>query len=129
MKEEPFEKSDESWMNQFKALREKKIPSQALEGFSASVEEKIQGEFKKKAFRANPAKLWAPVWVPVLALFLVFFGWLASGRFPLGGGGTPAVPMISFPWALATTSEISEEVALLRELGVWTEEDDESLNF
>lgn len=127
MNEESFEKSDEAWMKKLKTSREKKIPSRILEGFSASVEERIRREQEEKNLRPHPFRLWAPVWVPAFVALLVFFSWLASGPLPFGTK-IPSVPVVSIQLALSTTSEINEEIAALRELGVWTEEDDEALN-
>ena len=127
MNEEPFEKLDEVWMKKFKSFREKKVPSKILEGFGASVEGRIHREQEEKISRPNPFRLWAPVWVPAFAALLVFFGWLASVRLPFGTQ-TPMMPPASLPFAFTTTSEITEEIAALRDLGLWTEEDDETLN-
>ena len=127
MNGESFEKLDEAWMKKLKTSREKEVPSKILEGFSDSVEERIRREREEKSFRPNPFRLWAPVWVPAFAALLVFFGWLASGPLPFGTK-IPSVPVASIQLALSATSEITEEIAALRELGVWTEEDDEALN-
>ncbi len=129
MKDEIFKKQDEALMNQFKAQREREVPSGVLNDFSASVEHKILETQGQKSFRFGfPA--WAPIWVPVFAVLLVLVSTTLT-QYPsrLKDQKRPAVgiqPPVEV--SIASKSEISEEVILLQELGEWTEEDEAQLN-
>ena len=119
MNEESFEKLDESLKDEFRGLREKKVPPQILAGFSASVEEKIRSlKRERKKFRFP---LWIPTLVPVLAV-LVIFVWTAVLK--QSGQSPENLPLAV---SVAATS-LSEEIAALEELGVWTEEDDRAVD-
>ncbi len=115
MTKEPFEKMDESLMRRMKDLRERNIPPEILKGFSASVEARIR-EKEAPVFQARPARSFIPVWVPALAVLIVSVGLAVY------------VPHSStIQLASANVAEISEEIAALRELGVWTEEDEKAI--
>ncbi len=137
MKEENFEKQDEVLMNQFKALRDKKIPSEVLDYFSASVEHKILEAQGKKTFRFGfPA--WAPLWGPVLAVLLVAVSTTITrnpAQLKRQNSSGPAeiqnvgeISLTSHSRSDNSKSEISEDVALLQELGEWTDEDEAEFN-
>ena len=115
MAKEPFEKKDESLMQRMKDLRERNIPPEVLKGFSASVESRIR-EKEAPAFEARPRRSFVPVWVPALAILIVAVGL------------TLYVPRSSdIQLASANAAEISEEITTLKELGVWTEEDEKAI--
>ena len=126
MKDEIFEKSDEALMNQFKAMRERKIPSRILEGFSTSVERKILEKQTKKTLRPGFLS-WAPVWVPAFAVLLLFASTVVL-HYPAGLNTHPRLAVTVSTVSAAPHSEISDEVVFLRELGEWTEEDEVDFN-
>src|SRR3989338_824173 len=116
MTQEPFEKIDESLMGRMKHLRERNIPPEILKGFSASVESRIR-EKQTPAFEDRPRRFFMPAWVPALAVLIVVVGL------------TLYIPRSSdIQLASANVTEISEEITTLRELGVWTEEDEQTLD-
>ena len=116
MTQEPFEKMDESLMQRMKDLRERNIPPEILKGFSASVESRIR-EKQTPAFEARPRRSFLPVWVPAFAVLILAVGLMLY------------VPRSSdIQLASAEVTEISEEITTLRELGVWTEEDEQTLD-
>lgn len=128
MKDELFEKLDESFMEKFKALRGKKLPSEAFKGFSDSVLSEIQKRNQEKTQERTPFKSWIPIFVPVLGVLLVFVS-LAIFR-PHHGFQIPNTSVLTSQIALSTVSEISDisdEIAALRELGEWTDEDEQAL--
>ena len=126
MKDETFEKMDEEFMNQFKTVREKKVPSRILDDFSASVEKRILEKQAGKNFRFGlPA--WAPVWVPALAVLLLFVSTAVlqnpgDTRSRRNTGPAPATISVT------PGSEISDELGLLRDLGEWTDDDEAEFN-
>ena len=116
MTQEPFEKMDESLMRRMKDLRERNIPPEILKGFSASVESRIR-EKQTPAFEARPRRFFMPAWVPAFAVLIVAVGLtLYTSR------------SSDIQLASANVTEISEEITTLRELGVWTEEDEQTLD-
>src|SRR3989338_4554631 len=116
MTQEQFEKMDESLMQRMKDLRERNIPPEILKGFSASVESRIR-EKQTPAFEARPRRSFLPVWVPAFAVLILAVGLMVY------------VPRSSdIQLASAEVTEISEEITTLRELGVWTEEDEQTLD-
>lgn len=124
MKDEPFEKLDDSLMKDFKVLREKKIPPDILKGFSASVERKILDRLDQK--RPGWLRSWLPVFVPALGILVIVVSTLIFKN-PINGRG-PITPSSSLPIAFSMASDISEEIAALEALGVWTEEDDAAVD-
>ena len=125
MNEESFEKLDPSLENEFRPLYEKKVPPEVLAGFNASVEEKIRAQ-KRERWKF-PFPLWIPSLVPVLAV-LVIFVWTAvlkpSGQTPMKFPPNETLPLAV---SIATTN-LSEEIAVLEEFGIWTDEDDRSVD-
>ena len=116
MTQEPFEKMDESLMRRMKDLREPNIPPEILKGFSASVESRIR-EKQTPAFETRPRRFFMPVWIPAFAVLILAVGLMLY------------VPRSSdIQLASAEVTEISEEITTLRELGVWTEEDEQTLD-
>jgi hypothetical protein len=127
-----FEKMDKSLVKRFKAFREKKVPPALLEGFSARVEEGIRLMESKKIQKPAPAawKFRVPMWAPVFAvLVLASLVVVRSGIHRLPGGPElrierSAPALISAP---SSAADVQAEIAVLRELGVWTEEDEQIL--
>ncbi len=126
MTEEPFEKMDESLQEEFRALREKKVPSGILTGFSVSVAERIRARAEERERRKVRFPIWIPTLVPVLGVLVVFV-WAAVLK-SSSGTRTVLLPNGSVPIALSMTSDLSQEIAALEELGIWTEEDDRSVD-
>lgn len=118
MENEPFEKMDESLMKDFKPLREKKIPSEILKGFSTSVEREILKRQDQKLFRPGWIRTWMPALVPALGILVIVVSTVV-----LKGPHRS-----SMPWALGVVSDLSEEIQALEDLGAWTEEDDRSVD-
>lgn len=120
MNDKEFKKMDEAMMKSMTPLREQKVSQGMLKGFSASVERKIQSS---AAPAAAPVRRWAPIWVPTLAVMI-----LASVvvlRSPVTT--TQPVTFLSAPTELAqlvSSEEIQSDVALLKELGELTDEEE-----
>lgn len=107
MKDKEFKNLDEAMMKSMASLREQKVSEGMLKGFSASVERKIQPDSTPVV---QHARRWAPVWVPTLAVMV-----LAS------------VAVLRAPVELAqmvSSDEIQNEVAILKELGALTDEEE-----
>ncbi len=126
MKIKSFDESDGSLMKDLKGLREKKVPPAYLKGFSESVERKILGRREKKGFGFQPGRFTVPVWVPVMAVLVLAVTLVVRGPFT---EKTLSVTPGSVQLASATLSEeeLSEEIALMAELGEWSDVDDSLL--
>jgi hypothetical protein len=113
MSKPSFEEMDEQWQKALEKEREKEVSPDLLKNFSSSVIEKIEEKEEKKTFRL-PAIVSARTFVPVFTILL-----LASFL------------VIRLPFESATqtanASEIEEDIAELRELGAWNEEDEQSV--
>ncbi len=120
MNDKEFKNLDEAMMKSMTPIRDKKVSEGMLKGFSASVERKIQ---LSDAPAAAPVRRWAPVWVPTLAVMI-----LASVvvlRSPVTTD-QPAT-FLSAPTELAqlvSSEEIQSDVALLKELGEFSDEEE-----
>lgn len=106
-----FKKLDNDTMRQFSQLREKKVSSELLKNFSASVEDKIYAKQTKGSFKFIPRSFGVRFAVPVFAVLI-----LAS----IIVFHNPLNSHIS----IANASEIDEDIAVLRDLGAWSEEDE-----
>ena len=138
MKKEPFEELDKSLMEKLKDQRERKVPWEILRGFSASVEQRISAT-KPRRIRPHGVRsfvdgfadaVWrtrqAPqprVWIPVLAVMVLAF--FAVIHLP---GGVIPTPGVAMEPAQGNGSELATEIAALRDLGVWTEDDEAELS-
>ena len=128
MNQETFEKLDRAFTDRFRAVREKKVSSQVLERFSASVERRILEKQTEKSLRPGWAFLrWAPVWVPAFAVTVL----VISTAVLQSPGGLKSVlsktnPVLSLH--VSVSSEISEEVVLLQDLEEWSEDDEAEFN-
>ena len=134
-----FEKMDKEMMEALKELRGQKIPEGLLKDFSAGVEQKIRDR--------NVRPLGAGLgWTSFLALGVAFlvFGiviWkLLPSRprvIPIPARSAAESPAVFSTRATAPAAEkfsaplaeaeISSEIEALRELGVWTDEDEQKL--
>jgi len=102
MDEESFEKMDRAWSERLKSFRKMTVPSGVLRGFSAEVERRLHDPGKPERrgfFKRSPWRLWVPIAAPVFVALTLYV-------------------------TVADQSGLVEEVAVLRELGVWTEEDE-----
>jgi len=125
MKKEPFEKIDPGLMRELTDLRQKKVPAEILKGFSASVERRIlANEEEKRSPSATPAKTLVPMWAP--ALIVLILACTVVLKSPLKVMKTPSLSPPETTQQVSP-SEISDEISALRELGAWTEEDDNAV--
>ena len=126
MKNHDFEKIDERWMKDLKEIREKKVPEKILDGFAASVEARIREDKRNvaaKAYDIKPKRFLVPVFAPTFAVLII--GSVLVLRSPLATRPEAVPQALTRRVSEKTTSDnISEEVAVLREVGAWTEEDE-----
>ena len=118
-----FDEHDRSLMDRLKPAREKKVPPGVLKGFSASVEARIREKQPSLEIQFKPKRAWIPVWAPVFTVLII--GSLLVLRIPIGLQGIPPT-LGTVEIAQANASQISDEIAALREVGVWTEDDEKS---
>ena len=123
MSDPKFDKMDQEMMKSMKPLRDKKISDGMLKGFSASVERRLELQNQPAIRRA-----FAPVWVPVLAVMI-----LASVvvlRLPQTPTALPPV-LKTVDYAELNENEreldVDDEIAALKELGIWDDNDDSLL--
>ncbi|GEM_PF-986310 len=133
--EKDFERTDAELMKRLESLRKTPLPPKALDGFSASVEARIrERETVRTRSQREPGTVswrvrsWAPVWAPAFAvMFLASVVALRSGwQTPSTLNGHLTVPADAVQLASNTVS-VADEVAALRELGVWTDEDEAAI--
>lgn len=135
-----FEEVDREMMAALKGMRDQKMPEGLLKDFSAGVERKI---LERKIRPAGSGAGWVGVFVFCFA-FLIF-GVVLWKLFPVSKPQVIPVPVTvtmtaSVPGASKpeggipgkikmplNEAEITSEIEALRELGVWTEEDEEKL--
>lgn len=123
MAKESFEGQDHSWMERLKGVREKKVPPIFLKGFADSVESQIRKTQPSLEIQLKPKRTWVPVWTPVLVVLII--GSLLVLRLPVGMRQIPA-PVKTIELAKANVTQLSDEIAALREIGAWTDEDEKS---
>lgn len=126
MTNDSFEKMDSHWMHEFQSVREKGVPQGILKGFAASVERRIELERPEQgASKTFRRRFFMPVFVPTFAVLVISAAIVT--RLPLWAPSpevaTPSVELAQAPNA----EELSTEIAALREIGVWTEEDEAAL--
>ncbi len=125
MSDKNFEAMDRSLMKDLKTAAKAPVPPDVLKGFSASVIEKIREE---DPARETYHPVLSAVWLtPAFAVLILAS--LVVWHLPGGQEGKPLwQSAVSKPAAMiqlaSTVSTISAEVAALRELGAWTDEDD-----
>ncbi len=123
MGNESFDQQDRTLMERLKTAREKKVPPEILKGFSASVAARIREKQPSLEVKFKPKKLWIPVWAPVFAVLII--GSVLVLRMPVGMQGIVMTPK-TVELAQANADQISDEIAALSEVGVWTEDDEKS---
>ena len=111
-----FKKLDEQWMKSMKPVREKQVTDGILKGFSVSVERRI---LAKKEASLSGRRAVSPVWVPVLAVMV-----LAS----LAVLRSPVAPPVEYAELDNKTTDVEEDIAVLKELGAWTDQDDATVD-
>jgi hypothetical protein len=119
-----FEKTDVSWMKRLGALCQKPIPPEILKGFRASVEDRIrqnQAQRQRKPLPSFslPVFSWAPALAIVIVAFVVVLRLPDRQNLPLGPRQVLRMATV--------TSTLAEEIAALREVGAWTNEDEAAL--
>ncbi len=118
-----FEEQDRQMMERLKPARDKKVPQEILKGFSASVEAKIREKQPSLEMRFKPQRTWLPVWAPVFAVLVI--GSILVLRMPMSAHDILLTPE-TVELAQANTSQISDEITDLSDVGAWTEEDAKS---
>ncbi len=116
MNDKDFQKMDEQWMKSAKDLREKKVSDGILKGFSASVERRIISKERSGKRGASPA------WVPAMAILVIAS--VVVLRSPMLS--TPVMPIVkTVDYAqLHDTDDVDDEIAALKEIGAWSDEDE-----
>ena len=114
MKNGSFDSMDESLKKRLQEVPRVPVPPSMLKGFSASVAARLRQTVPD---RASAPKRWViPAMVPAFAVLALAI--VAVNR--MGPAATP-VPYVQIA---SNPSAISTEIAALRELGVWTDEDE-----
>ncbi|MGH7197269.1 MAG: hypothetical protein ACREH5_00800 [Candidatus Omnitrophota bacterium] len=127
MTKEPFEKIDRELMKKLEGLRKKELPKGLLEGFSASVEKKIREKEAHEAPAYKPARRLVPMWVPTFAVLILAV--VVVLRLPKGPDGAPVTqPSQTLTRSVqAPLTDLADEITVLMELGVWTDEDESAV--
>ena len=113
MDDKDFKKMDEMMMKKMEPLREQKVSDGMLRGFSASVERRLASP--AEASERKPAG--RLIWVPTLAVMLLAS--VAVLRSP--------VHEIQLAQAVVPADELQDDIAVLSELGVLDEYEDNEL--
>ncbi len=142
MNDKNFEKMDEAWMQALRSVREKKVPNNILRNFDVLVAQRIIHQQKENPVFAGG---WALVLLPALAIVLAVGIWRF---FPEFKKPSPTVPALTsqfvqpeplkveavealVPAAISVADlheeEIADEIEALKDLGVWTDEDESSV--
>ncbi len=120
MNDKDFKQLDDAMMKQMSSLREQKVNEGMLKGFSASVERKIQSQNTPVL---QPVRRWAPVWAPTLAVMIlasvVVLKSPMTSQSPLSGLSS-SIELAQ----LVSSDDIQNDVAILKELGELTEEEE-----
>ena len=121
MKDEKFRKIDDSVSEGMKNFPVRRIPQEILKNFSSDVAQKIRERENQRIRAAEKRPLfWFQAVVPAMAVFLLFFA--VVFRFPSIKMTSALIPLVSM-----STSEITEEIAAMKALGVWNDEDDKAV--
>lgn len=122
MKESDFEKMDATLLQATRAWRSADIPKGVLSSFSSDVAAQIR---ERSIRKAPPAafrlRLALPVLAPAMAVLVL--GLYAVLRTPAAGIQLPVSPA-AVQLASNTEADLDEEIALLKAIGEWTEEDE-----
>ena len=122
MKDHDFKKMDENLMDSMKTLREKEVSEGMLKGFSASVERRILA--KRQTERA-PRAAFSPGWVPALAVMVLAS--LVVLRLPSEHASSVSQTTEHTQLNSSKDTNIEDEIAALKELDVWSDEDESAL--
>ncbi len=115
-----FEKMDSAWMDLTKKAREIQVPSEILKDFSGQVQKKILERRARAAFFMG-------VEAGALVIALVL-GAIALMHFrPVTQQTAPAPEPASAQLKELEESDIVSEIEALKELGVWTDEDETAI--
>lgn len=114
MNNQDFEKTDRSLMAALKGLREKPTDSA---GIPAEVERRLRAAAAPSRYRVRRALPWL---VPALALSLVLAVPALRAPSLIPGPDTARIQLASKPSAVS----LAEEIAILKEVGAWTDDDD-----
>ena len=121
MTDETFQKMDEALMKAAEKYRKQEVPKAVLSGFSADVTQSIR---KRQAQKTSAPSLGFRVTLPVLA---PVFAVLVLGVYiVLRDPGTPKLSLQGQMVQPASNkvSDVDEEIAVLKAIGAWTEEDE-----
>lgn len=114
MKHGSFEKMDEFFRKNLGNAWRKPVPPEVLKNFGWEVEMKIRRQLENPPKR-RAARIFSPVWAPICAVLILSL--VLAPYFPHGFRAVHPVNI----------SEISAEIAAMREMGVWTEEDENAV--
>ena len=122
MNDDQFRKMDERLSGQMGKFSVSKVPKEILKNFSLSVAEKIRERKNRKilSFERRPVSL-LRILAPGFAVFLLFSAIFFRGSSLMK---TDPAMMSLVPHAV---SEISDEIAALKALGVWNDDDDKTV--
>jgi hypothetical protein len=119
MKKDNFDKWDEKLEKKFKELPKKEISPILLNQLGDAIADKLS---ERQLAKAPRSMQWIPIGIPAFAVCLLAF--VVIVRMPV----SPTFPIQKAPIQLASnTQDIDEEIAALRELGVWTEDDEKEI--
>ena len=125
MSQDPFKPIDESLMKIFKSRREKQIPPRLMQGFAASVETRIRQKENPEPNPVSQRVLW-PQWTPVLAVLIIAVALVT--KLPLSNRSAhPSVSPARMVIMANVSSSLADEIEVLSDLGVWTDEDENNL--
>ena len=110
-------------MERLKPIRQKKVPPEILKGFSASIEARLRKNQPSLEIKLKPKRSWIPVWAPVFVVLII--GSILVLKMPPNAPDILLVPK-TVELAQATPNQISDEIAVLSEVGAWTEDDEKS---
>ena len=114
MNEKNLKEMDKKLMAAMKELRDREVSDGILKGFSTSVERRI---LARKKTETAPRRFLSPAWAPVLAVMVL------ASLVVLRGPQTVEYAQLE----PSKVTEIEEEMAALKEVGVWSDDDDSIL--
>lgn len=121
MKDDSFDQMDESLMKDFKKLRDRKVPDSILRGFGESVEKRILEEGRPVFHFGNGTVILSATFILLIVLGAV---WQWSKPAVIVPG---SVKMVAENQAVLETSDIDSDVAVLKALGEWGEDDEAAI--
>lgn len=127
MKDEQFKKEDEKMMERMKPVRERRVAPEFLKGFSASVVRKIEAK-KEPATRSFTWQAAVPVFAVLVLAFvtLVRPNGILQPQAPVPESAVFEIAQLPEP-VLQVEATLADEIEALKELGVWTNEDEEAV--